>query len=203
LAEPLTPIRIQVEGSGIPPVFRVRGSVSQVEASGGASDLRFVLNDESGANWSIRVTSPVQIVPLSGLSGAQAVVEIVAGFPTVYGLSIVDSMGVVLAGASDQAIGEHVLKEGAPGFRLSLLPGDCRRRPGPDCTLSVRNLRLAVEHQGQNALLANGDSVVLDGCRVHCMIAEEIEYDPRCADAGLHAVSWVILREPMESTPGR
>src|SRR5262249_29454383 len=103
--------------------------------------------------------------------------------------------GLLFAGASDQRLGDHVLKDGVPDFALELRPPDCPARPAGACYESITNRPLRVSHGGRPADLLPRQSGRVGPYRVTCLVAQAVVYRSGCADAGLPAVSYLIVRD--------
>jgi hypothetical protein len=175
--------------------------VSVERAKGGGAE-RIVFRDSAAAEYSIALDIPWVTSPFVTGRRYEILVEYIGGAPAASGLVVADSLGLVLAGASDQGIGAHVLKGLPSGWEMALGPTDCKSRARSRCYKSITNAALEVNHEGRGVSLWNGQSLLLDGYRVVCLTAQRVEYEGGCADAGLHAVSWVILRdEGGESVP--
>lgn len=192
------PFTLVAEGPVTPPPrLTLAGRVTEARWRSAPRGFDLELRDAGGAAWRLRLDAPVDSLPAAWLVGDSIRAEIVAGWPAAVGLRITDEEGLVLAGASDQSVGGHVLADGLPGLDLSLDPADCPPRADGECIESAENFRLTVREKkdGQTAALMNGESARLGSLRVSCLIAQRVRYDPRCADAASPAVSWCLWRE--------
>jgi hypothetical protein len=120
--------------------------------------------------------------------------DYVGGEPDAAAIVIEDEEGLVYAGATDQRPGAAVLRDGLPGWKISLEPAACGSRMSSECYDAVRNLGLVIEHEGRRVVLFNGESVTIGRYRVDCLLAQQVTYNASCADAGLPGVSYVISR---------
>jgi hypothetical protein len=155
---------------------------------------RYVIRDANGAERRLVYRAPGGPLPLNEGASYEFQVDYVGGAPAVSGLLIHDGTGLLFAGASDQKIGAHVLKEGVPSFTIALLPPDCSSRGSDTCYDAITNVPLQVRAQGASVELHNGESGNLGSYRVTCLAAQAVAYNSRCADAGVPAVSYVIAR---------
>ncbi len=158
----------------------------------GLTDL--VLAESGGGRRQVAFASPTGLPPVNEGESYAFRLDYVGGAPDATAIVIRDGEGLLYAAATDQRPGAAVLRDGLPGFTLSLLPAECGSRLESECYEAVRNLGLAVEHAGRRVVLFQGESAVLDDYRVDCLIAQEVTYSSRCADAGLPGVSYVITR---------
>ena len=142
----------------------------------------------------IRLTGIADGLPFDVGSEVKVHLEYAPGFPSDTGFVVEDGHGLLFAGVSDQSVGGRVLVDGIDGFRVKLVESDCGNRATSSCYDSIVNLQLSVSFGGQEARLFPGESARLGGYEVHCRIAQVIEYSSRCADAGLHGVSYTIRR---------
>jgi hypothetical protein len=197
LAEPVGEFRVFVESRTSPPPIASLGFNAEVVAHVPEDDIGFrrvVLRKEDDSESGLAYRMPGAVLPVRVGTKYGFRVEYVAGFPGASGLVIRDASGLLFAAASDQGPGERVLRQGVPGFELEVLPSDCRSRPHGRCYDSIRNTRLRVTHDGQSATLRHGGSASLGRYRVDALTAQEVVYRPGCADAGLVALSWSIVR---------
>ena len=155
---------------------------------------RYVIRDASGAERRLTYRAPGGPLPLREGASYEFQVDYVGGAPAASGLLIRDGAGLLFAGASDQRLGSHVLKEGVPPFTLALLPPACSSRRRDTCFDAITNVPLQVRSESVSVELHNGESARLGSYRVTCLTAQAVAYSGRCADAGLPAVSYIILR---------
>ena len=134
--------------------------------------------------------------PLQAGSEYDFALERVGGTPPASALVVRDAAGLVLAGATDQGIGAHVLAAGVPGFALELLPSGCGSRPHDACVEAAFNLPLRVTHGGRSATIFQGGDALLEGYQIRCLVAQRVQYSSRCADYALPGVSWIITGPP-------
>ena len=133
-------------------------------------------------------------------------VEMVMGEPSAGAIVLSDADGLVLAAASDTGLGENVLAAGPPGFTLRLVEAGCRGREVTKCFVERVNMALevtlageakhedAATHERTTVRLGHGQKARLGAYEVACQAAERVKYSPKCADAGVLAVSWTIRR---------
>lgn len=160
----------------------------------GLTDL--ILEEPGGKRREVAFASPTGLPPIRKGARYTFRLDYWGGEPDALAIVIHDGDGLLYAAATDERPGAAVLRDGVPGFTISLLPAECDSRLQNTCYEAVRNVGLAVEHQGRRAVLFQGESAVLDRYRVDCLIAQKITYSSRCADAGLPGVSYVITRLP-------
>jgi hypothetical protein len=185
-------------GEPMPPVVSERFSAAVV------ADLpedefgmrRLVLRGADGRERRLAYAFPGGALPVRAGEAHEFQIDVVAGSPAASGVVISDTEGLLFAAASDQRPGLHVLAGGIPGFELELLPATCPERGREQCISSARNAPLRVARAGRSVTLLHGESAALDGYRVDVLAAQEIRYDPRCADAGVVALSYAITRSP-------
>ena len=124
-------------------------------------------------------------------------VDHMAGFPTLSAILLSDDRGLAFAAVSDQEPGQNVLQGGIPGFRIEFLPATCTARTGGQCYDSLTNLPLEITHGEAAVTLMHGQSTELGDYRVRCLRAQWVEYSDHCADAGVVALSYVIIRSDL------
>ena len=155
---------------------------------------RYLIRDGSGGERRLMYRAPGGALPLKEGASYEFQVDYVGGSPAASGLLIRDAAGLLFAGASDQRLGAHVLKEGVAPFAFALLPADCSSRGSDTCLDAITNVPLQVRTSSESVELHNGDSATLGSYRVTCLTAQVVGYSGRCADAGLPAVSYIIVR---------
>lgn len=124
-------------------------------------------------------------------------VDHMAGFPTLSAILLSDDRGLAFAAVSDQEPGQNVLRGGIPGFRIEFLPATCNARTGGECYDSLTNLALEITHGEATVTLMHGQSIELGDYRVRCLRSQLVEYSDHCADAGVIALSYVIVRSDL------
>lgn len=171
-----------------------RAALAQVipPADSGLTELIFV--EPNGDRRTVAFASPAGLPPVPANTVCSLRLDFVGGEPDAVAIVIEDDDGLVYAAATDQRPGAAVLREGLPGWKVTLLPAGCDSRPGGPCYESIRNSGLAFEHEGQRVVLHHGESAEMGRFRVDCLIAQEVVYSPTCADAGLSGVSYAIAR---------
>jgi hypothetical protein len=155
---------------------------------------RYVIRDATGGERRLVYRAPGGPLPLDEGRSYEFQVDYVGGAPAASGLLVRDAAGLVFAGASDQRLGSHVLKDGISPFTLAVLPPSCSSRRSDTCFDAITNVPLQVRTEGASVELHNGESARLGPYRVTCLTAQAVAYSSRCADAGLPAVSYVIAR---------
>lgn len=171
-----------------------RASLAQVvpPPDSGLTDLIF--EEPDGERRRVAFASPAGLPPIPEDTVCSFRLDYVGGEPDAAAIVIEDERGLVYAAATDQRPGAAVLKDGLPGWTIALAPAECGSRSSGPCHEAIRNLGLAFEHDGQRVVLFHGESATVGGFRVHCLIAQEVDYSAACADAGLPGVSWAIER---------
>ena len=193
-AEPLAPFDCAQDGGSDAGSVHFSGVVSATEAADEFGRQHFSVREASGLVHRLVFQAAGQPLPVEEGQAYDFELDRVGGMPPVSGLIVKDGHGLVFAGASDQGIGDHVLKAGVPGIEVELLPSTCASRARGDCFEAVFNRALQVSGAGENARLYQGESARLGGYEVRCLIAQQVQYSARCADFGLHAVSYTITR---------
>jgi hypothetical protein len=173
---------------------RFTGTVSSVVPGPAPDTYRYVIREAAGAERRLAYRAPGGPLPVKEGDAYDFQVDYVGGAPAASGLLIRDRRGLVFAGATDQRLGDHVLKEGVPDFALELRPPACPSRPAGTCYESVTSRPLRLTHGGRPADLLQGQSARLGPFRVTCLTAQSVVYRSGCADAGLPAVSYLIAR---------
>lgn len=183
-----------LEEPAVPLSVRFAGTLVASRVDPDPDVYHYVVRDTTGAERHLTYRAPGGPLPLREGSSYEFQVDYVGGAPPASGLLIRDGAGLLFAGASDQQLGSHVLKEGVPGFTLALLPPACSSRRSETCFDAITNVPLQVRAGDGAAELHNGESSRLGPFRVTCLTAQAVAYSGRCADAGLPAVSYVIVR---------
>jgi hypothetical protein len=173
---------------------RFSGTVVSVAPGSGPDAYRYVIRDAAGAERRLAYRAPDGPLPVKEGAAYEFQVDYVGGAPAASGLLIRDRTGLVFAGATDQGLGAHVLKDGLPGLTLELRPPACPGRAAGTCFESITNRPLRVTHEGRPADLLQGQSVRLGPYRVTCLAAQSVVYRSGCADAGRPGVSYLIAR---------
>jgi hypothetical protein len=122
------------------------------------------------------------------------VVDYSPGSPDASGILIFDGERLLFAALSDQNPFQHVLEGGISGFAIATQETRCASRARTRCHTSLVNLRLSIEHAGERKVLVQGESARLGEFAVDALVAQKVIYNPRCADAGLPGVCFVIRR---------
>lgn len=193
-AEPRGQMVAFLEQGASPLSTRFTGTVVSVTPGSEPDAYRYVIRDAAGAERRLAYRAPDGPLPVEPGAAYEFQVDYVGGAPSASGLLIRDRRGLLFAGATDQGIGDHVLKEGLPDLALELRPAACPGRPAGECFESITNRPLRVTQGGRPADLLQGQSVRLGPYRVTCLAAQSVVYRSRCADAGLPAVSYLIVR---------
>jgi hypothetical protein len=193
LREPAPALAVWVE-SGPPTPPKFRGTMADMDTTATGESVVITVRDSLLVERKIHVSAAGSELPLRKGRAYEFQIETVGGFPTASGMIVRDSTGIVFAGASDQTLGSHVLKEGVPGFTMTLISTECPSRPHDDCYDGLYNLRLVVTHAGRTVRLMHPDSGRLDDYLITCRLAQRVVYNSKCADAGLPGVSWTMDR---------
>ena len=191
--EPLAPFDAAEMGV-YDPAARIAGTLEEVQAPDEFGRTVLRVTDASGAERRIAVTLAGGSVPVAPGAKVTITLERVGGMPAASALVIEDRTGLVFAGASDQAIGAHVLQSGIPGFTLELLDTGCASRTHDPCLASVSNLGLRVTRGAESVTLHHRDSATLGGFEVRCLVAQHATYTGQCPDFALQGVSFTIAR---------
>jgi hypothetical protein len=194
LAEPLGAVVAFLEEPAPPLSARFTGTFVASRADAEPDAYRYVIRDTTGKDRRLTYRAPGGPLPLQEGASYEFQVDYVGGAPPASGLLIRDGAGLLFAGASDQRLGMHALKEGLPLFTLALLPPTCSGRRTDTCFDAIINVPLRIRSADLTAELHNGESARLGPFRVTCLTAQAVTYSGRCADAGLPAISYIILR---------
>jgi hypothetical protein len=177
-----------------PPVSaHLAGTVVHLSAAGKDS-YRYGIRDASGAERRLAYRAPRGPLPVKEGGAYDIQVDYVGGAPAASGLLVRDAAGLVFAGATDTRLGAHVLRDGLPDLTLALVASACASRRATDCYESITNQILRVTHGGRSVDLMNGQSARVGPYQVTCLAAQAVGYRERCADAGLPAVSYLVVR---------
>ena len=193
-AEPLAPVNV-FPASQDPPLNQSFEAIAV--AIGAVSDLGFqsiTFETTEGDSVAITFGELPRDLPLEEGRTYTVRLDYRPGFPSSCGIIIGDESGLLFAGASDQRIGGSVLSEGVPGFELELLELECASRPTGDCYEALRNLALRVTHENEQTVIPHGEYTQAGPYEVTCHVAQDVDYSDACADAGLHRVSYSIVR---------
>ena len=110
-------------------------------------------------------------------------------------MTIADAEGLLFAAVADTGLGEHVLRERVPGFRIRLLPPACPSRPEDPCFANVTNLPLEIARGRDVAVAYHGQTVQVGGYEVRVLAAQTRGSGTgRCVDGGVNNVSFIIHR---------
>jgi hypothetical protein len=191
--EPASAMTVYVD-SRSPTPSRFRGTVTEIDTAAADGFVVVTVRDSLLVERKIHVSAAGSSLPLRKGPAYDFQIESVGGFPSASGLIVRDSTGILYAGASDQTVGGHVLKDGVPGFALTLESAGCPSRPHDDCYDGLYNLRLSVTHAGQTIRLMHPETGRVDAYAITCLVAQRVDYNGKCADAGLQGVSWTIER---------
>ena len=193
-AEPSGSFQVFVADPGARSPVRLRGRIASSHGPDVNGFSSILVLDLEGSSHRIAYTSPVDPLPPPGGTEYEIEIEWIGGFPSTSALSIRDAAGLVFAAASDQTVGGHVLRQGLPGFSFALVDAGCPSRRSDRCYRALVNRALEVGFQGATVRLGHGSTGRLGPYRVSCLTAQRVEYDPACKDAGLHALSWSVVR---------
>jgi hypothetical protein len=194
LAEPVGYMVAFLEEDAPPLSVRLRGTVVAFSSGPSPDAYRYVIRDAAGAERRLAYRAPGGPLPIKERVSYDFQVDYVGGAPAASGMLIRDGSGLVFAGATDQRLGAHVLKDGLPDLVLALLPGACRSRSSSTCYESITNQVLRASHSGRTVELRHGQSARLNGYQIRCLTAQAVTYRRGCADAGLPAVSYLVSR---------
>jgi hypothetical protein len=194
-AAPLEPVHAAVAGI-MEPVSSTRfeGEVVSRTRVDELGNTRIKVQNNNGAEHVLSCRVGGKPLPFETGKTYNFQVDYVAGAPTLSGLLVRDGEGLLFAAVSDQRPGGRVLKEDF-GFKIELVATRCPSRQEDRCYESIRNGVLRVTRGGKSVDLVNGESATLSGFRVNCLVAQHVAYKKGCADAGLVALSYVIVRE--------
>jgi catechol 2,3-dioxygenase-like lactoylglutathione lyase family enzyme len=187
---------LEETGELAPPVVsvRFRAAVAAVRPEDDLGLRRLVLREADGHERRLAFALPSGALPVREGETYEFQVDVVAGAPGASGVVISDGEGLLFAAASDQRPGLRVLQAGLPGCEIELLPARCPERGREPCIASARNAPLRAARAGRAVTLLHGERAELDGYRVDVLAAQELRYDPACADAGTVALSYAITR---------
>jgi hypothetical protein len=172
-----------------------RGEVVAVEPPASSGIAHYVVSDATGERHRIAFRAPGALaLPLEAGREYDFAFEYVRGEPAPFSIVVRDDAGLLFAAAGDYDAGGRVLQEGLPELEISLEEVACAPRPDPPCYESIVNLGLRVKRGEASVLLGQGESARIGGFEVRSLVAREIVYTDRCADAGKLGISWVIIR---------
>lgn len=196
-AEPLPTFVAYIEGqSG--PTYRRHEPGAAFRAARPLEDgfVRLSFGLSNGDSMAVRIRSPLAEWPLVAAGLYDVTVEFVGGSPSLSGFVIADASGPIAAGASDQRPGGRIFPGASPlpDLVLAMSPTSCASRPHGQCYESIVNQRLRVNRGDEPLDLVHGESAEVGGYQLTCLAAQEVDYAPRCADAGLVAFSWFAVR---------
>ena len=183
-----------VEDAGDSPVSSFRGTVTELLPADASGFERAKILAAAGRARTLKFKAPGVKLPLSAGTAYEFRVEFEGESPHTCALVVSDRRGVCLIAATDVRPGATVLKDGS-GFRASLGPRVCASRPHSECFEAIYNLELKIARGKSSVRLHTGESARLGAWRVHCFVAQEPVYSPKCADAGVPGVSYLIVRE--------
>lgn len=152
--------------------------------------VRYDLQDGSRLTW----LASEPIAPLKVGGTYRFVVDYAPGSPDASGILIFDGGQLLFAALTDRTPFLRVLKRGIPGFSVALEEGTCGSRGRTKCHSALVNLPLSIAHRGTRVVLHHGERAKLGAFEVRVLTAQKVTYAPRCADAGLPGVSFVIRR---------
>jgi hypothetical protein len=193
-AEPLGHLTAFLEEPAPPLSARLTGTVVTSSPGPAPDEYRYVIRDAAGSERRLTYRAPGGPLPVKVGTAYEFQVDHVGGAPPASGLLIQDRSGLVFAGATDQRLGSHVLKDGLPDLALSPMPPACPSRPTGTCFEAIRNQPLRATYSGRSVDLVHGQSARLGPYRITCLTAQSVTYRPSCADAGLPAVSYLVVR---------
>jgi hypothetical protein len=194
-AAPLEPVHVAVVGNTEPVnSTRFEGKMLSRSHADKYGNIIIKIRDNNGMEHAVSCRVAGKPLPFEPGKTHNFQVDYVAGAPVLSGLLVRDGKELLFAAASDQRPGGRVLKDDF-GFKIELLATTCPSRQQDRCYESVRNAVLRVTRGDGSVDLVNGESAVLAGYRVHCLVAQHVAYKKGCADAGLVALSYVIVRE--------
>ena len=196
-AEPGRPVTVFVEGrDGDDPRALALTGVTFTGAAEPGAIPRYTFTDRDGTTRRLAFLDEAGPLPVEPGKSYDLRLETMMGEPSAGAILLSDAGGLILATAADTGLREHVLAAGPPGFTLRLVDGGCRSRAVSKCFSARVNAILEVTHDGATVRLGHGQRARLGAYEVLCHAAERVEYTPRCADAGVLAVSWTIRRVP-------
>ena len=194
-AAPLAAVHVAVAGiTGPVSSMRFEGKVVSLSGVDELGNTRIKVQSTNGAEHVLSCRVGGKALPFETGKTYGFQVDYVAGAPALSGLLVRDGEGLLFVAVSDQRPGGRVLKAEF-GFKIELLGTTCPSRKEDRCYESIRNGLLRLTRGDNSVDLVNGESGTLAGFRAHCLVAQHVIYKKGCADAGLVALSYVIVRE--------
>lgn len=192
-AQPLESFDAALDGASSQDVVTFSGEVAEFAPADafGRNLLRVAVS--GGGEQRVWVRNGGRALPVETGRTYAFRVEHVGGSPPASALVIRDADGLVFAGVSDQGIGDHVLRDGLPGFTLSLGAVTCPSRGAGECYRAAMNRTLDVAGAGAGLSLYSSDSGRIGAYLVRCLAAQRVDA-AGCPDFGMHDVSFTIER---------
>ncbi|MFC1978174.1 leucine-rich repeat domain-containing protein [Chloroflexota bacterium] len=129
------------------------------------------------------------------------VYQIQQGWPTAYGLVIMDRSEVVFAGITDWRVNGNIKIDDSflpilsPPIKIEqtkVLTDHFTE--GSDSFERITNTEVCFSISGKSITLHQGEAAMLDNYKIRLLIARETKYRPGVLDAGINGVSYTILR---------
>lgn len=191
-AEPLPPIEAFLRGE-TERVRRFQATLSSVDPVADSGHLDLVLEADGGTQV-LRIGDPGFPFPIEAGAALKFTVEVAPGFPSSSSVVMEDARGLRFASVADQSLGSRVLLDGLPDLELKVVDLECDARASSRCFESLVNMALSIGYNGRETLLVNGQAATIGPYRVLCRVAQKVVYTRNCADAGIHGLSFVVVR---------
>ncbi len=192
--EPPGTVNVFVDGPGDSPVSRFEGSIVARRPPDALGLERIEIKDGAGRMRTLAFHAPGLSFPLRLGASYGFRVEFVGEAPHTCALVVTDRRGPCLIAVTDLRPGSSVSKTGVPGFDVELEPHRCPSRPHDECYDAIYNTTLQVARGKTAVRLHHGEAASLGEWRIHAFTAQEPVSSPRCADAAVPGVSYLIVR---------
>lgn len=187
-------VRVFVEDAGDSVSVHFRGTPGPRRPPDALGLERLEVRDVAGRTRRLAFGAPRGHLPLREGETYGFQVDFDGEVPHACGILIWDRRGLLFAATTDVRPAATVLKDGVPGFAVSLAPPRCPSRPHDECFTAICNTTIDVVHGRASATLHHGESVMLGHYRASCLTAQVAVYSPRCADAAVPGVSYILER---------
>jgi hypothetical protein len=182
-----------------PPVFSLRfeGTIVARIPRDDLGFRRLRLRDDVGKIWVMAYDLPTAVgldLPVRDGQRYDFTVDYAAGSPAAGGLIVREGGALVFAAASDQRLGEHVLRDGIEPFHVEQLPPSRDGCSDDRCIEAIRNCAMRFTIGGVSVELFQGASGALGEYRAVVLAAREVTYRAECADAGVVGLSYAVTR---------
>lgn len=175
------------------PSREVTASIVSEEAAPEVRGVRYLLRTPDGESVTLTWIGHERL-PLETGRPYRFHVEYVPGWPEAAALVVREGEEIVFASLNDQKPLQRVGREALPGWSFTMLDPGCPSRPPTRCHRSLVNVPVRIAACGGEAALMHGESAQLCGLTVRLLTAQVVEYDARCADAGLPGFALTIAR---------